>query len=288
MATRKTTTKIIDRKGKCIYAKISDINVTESHRVGIEVLGENKYTKKFNALKKSIKENGIFTPLLVKQEDDGTYTIIDGFRRYEVAKILEMKKIQVTVYRDLNEKEAVLGLITNANQKALTPIELGLAYERLLERKVYADKKELAAAMGLSVSTINSKMNNLKLDKRIIEDMLTGNGINDQKVLKALRGLDKADENKTSDKQWEAYSHMKENRFTREQALAYIKTLRENDIHADNASVEPVAFYEEVTESEIKVVIEKEQLDEETVSQIEALLEEVKRLSLGLAETEAA
>jgi len=283
MATRNTKTTVTQRKGKCVYAKLSDINTTGSHRIGTETLGDNKFTKKFNALKKSIKENGIFNPLIVKQEENETYTIIDGFRRYEVAKLLEMKKVQVIIYSDLNEKEAVLRLITNSNQKALTPIELGMAYARLLERNVYADKKELAEAMGLSVNTITSKMNNLKLDKRIIKDLITGKGVNDQKVLKALRGLDKAEDG-ASNMQWDAYSYIKENSLTRDDALAHIKGSRDDS----NDSEPQPPFSKEESDSEIKIVIEKENLNAETVSQIEALLQQIEQLSLGTSKLEVA
>jgi len=47
MATRNTKTTVTQRKGKCVYAKLSDINTTESHRIGTETLGDNKFTKKF-------------------------------------------------------------------------------------------------------------------------------------------------------------------------------------------------------------------------------------------------
>ena len=294
MATRKNTTTVIQRKGKCIYAKISDFNESDSHRIGTEKIGEDKYTKKFNALKKSIAANGLFTPLLVKKEEDGTYTIIDGFRRYEVAKILGMKKVQVVVYSDIKEKEAILGLIANSNQKALTPIELGMAYKRLIARKVYKDEKELAKALGLSANTINSKINNLKLDSRIIEDMLTGDGINDQKILKALRGLATATENTldeeqtenvseeqtkhVSEEQWEAYTQIKEKALNREKAIERIKELKEPSL--TNNVIEPTEpFVRDETEKEIRVTIEKEGLTAEVISQIEALLAEVESLS---------
>ena len=126
-------------------------------------------------------------------------------------------------------------------------------------------------------------MNNLKLDKRIIKDLITGKGVNDQKVLKALRGLDKAEDG-ASNMQWDAYSYIKENSLTRDDALAHIKGSRDDS----NDSEPQPPFSKEESDSEIKIVIEKENLNAETVSQIEVLLQQIEQLSLSITESEAA
>jgi len=84
--------------------------------------------------------------------------------------------------------------------------------------------------------------------------------------------------------QWDAYSHIKENRLTRDDALGHIKGSRD-----DSNDSEPLSpFSKEESDSEIKVVIEKENLNAETVSQIEALLQQIEQLSLGTPESESA
>jgi ParB/RepB/Spo0J family partition protein len=282
MARKTNTTEIVTRKARCATIKIDLIHSEWNHRLDGNHT-EGKAKKEFGALKSSIETNGILNPLLVKENDDDTYTLIDGRRRLEAAKLLGYKTIRVVKHQDIEEKEELFAIVANTNQKALSAVELGLVYSKLIKSGAYSNNRELANALGLSEATVGSKIKNLELDERIIGEYLSGQGAtNDQKVLKAIRLLEKAvetDEGYASKKQWEAYAHIKEHTLGRKEALAYIGTLREENAPQTQTDTETSGFLKEETEGEIKVVIEKEGLASERVEQIEALLIEIERLS---------
>lgn len=279
MSRRNATTEIITRKARCSKVKIADIKIEANHRLDNEIV-DDKAVKKLKALQKSIEANGILNPIVAKKHEDGTFTIIDGIRRYEAAKRLGYKKLQVVSYDDIDDKEEMLSLVVNTNQKTLSPIELGIAYQKLIDRGVYRNKAELAKALGVSDVTVSSKIKNLELDARIIEDLLTGEGINDQKVLKAVRLLEKVNDDGESDMQHNAYTHIKTNSMDRKTALEHIASLNNTEDDTNDNGQAPV-FSKTESDSEIQVVIEKEVLDEEVIEQIEVLLAEIERLSSG-------
>ncbi len=270
--TTKTVTQVITRKGKCTTVRIDKISTGASIRLSQEV-SDGKLSKKFRALENSIKANGIMVPIIVKKDDENdTYSIVDGYRRFEAAQRLGIKKLQVISYDDIDDKEEMLSIVTNSNQKTLTAIELGMTYKKLIDRGIYSSNRELAVALGVAEGTVGTKINNLKLDSRIIKDLLTGNGINDQKVLKAIRTLEKVDSEGSSDTQWSAYEYIIKNELGRKESLEYIKSQKESD------TTEAQPFTKTETDREIKVVIDKEGLTEAIVSEIERLLEEIETL----------
>ena len=291
MAKRINTTEIVTSKARCATIKIELIHSKWNHRLDGNHI-EGKAKKEFGALKGSIEANGILNPLLVKENEDGTYTLIDGHRRFEAAKLLGYKTIRVVKHQDIEEKEELFAIVANSNQKALSAVELGLVYSKLIKSGAYSNNRELAKALGLSEATVGSKIKNLELDERIIGEYLSGQGAtNDQKVLKTIRLLEKAaetDEGYISQKQWEAYTHIKEHTLGRKEALAYIGMLKEEDAPQTETDTETSGFLKEETEGEIKVTIEKEGLASEKVEQIEALLAEIERLSKANNEALAA
>ena len=259
----------VERKGKCTYVKTTDIKVGTTVRLGNEVAG-NKVSKKLRALEKSIIANGILTPVIAQKNDDNTYTIVDGYRRLLVAQRLGIKKLQVISYDDMNDKEEMLSIVTNSNQKTLTAIELGVAYKKLIDRDVYGSNRELAVALGVSEGTVGTKINNLKMDKRIIEDLIENNSISDQKVLKAIRTIENINDDGESEKQYSAYRKITDEKLNRTDALEYISLSKGvEEIHH---------FVKTELANKINVMINTKDLSEEKVVRIEELLAEIERI----------
>ena len=259
----------VDRKGQCTTVRISKIKTGASIRLGKEA-SEEKMSKKFRALKDSIEANGIMVPLIVKKNEDDTYSIIDGYRRFEVAQRLSYKKIQVISYDDIDDKDEMLSIVTNSNQKSLTAIELGVAYKKLIDRGIYGSNRELANALGTSEGTVGTKINNLKMDKRIIEDLIANNSISDQKVLKAIRTIENINDGGESEKQYSTYTKIIDEQLKRSDALAFINSSK---------GVEEVHhFVKTELANKINVMIDTKDLSEENVARIEELLAEIERI----------
>ncbi|NQS89433.1 ParB/RepB/Spo0J family partition protein, partial [Patescibacteria group bacterium] len=108
----------------------------------------------------SIKERGIKEPLLVTPIDDKVphpkvnYEIVDGFRRFSVAKDLNLKEVPTLIIEDVTEKELQeIVLLRNTLQSSLSPIEKALYIKKLKSTYNYRNV-ELTSLLGVQKSYI--------------------------------------------------------------------------------------------------------------------------------------
>ena len=84
------------------------------------------------ALARSIREQGVLQPLLVRSLGNGRYAIVAGERRYRAARMAGLAEVPVRVL-DLPEKEArLLALVENLQREDLNPYEETLGVLELL------------------------------------------------------------------------------------------------------------------------------------------------------------
>jgi len=236
------------------------------------------WNEKFREVKQSIQNEGIISPLLVQiDKEKKGFKLIDGRRRLQAASQVGMKKVPVIVYDENQNKIELLSIIANTNQQNLSPIELGMAYQRLLDNSVYASKRQLANALGTSESTVGTRINNLKLDTRVLKNLIETKSINDQKVLKAIRVIEEISEEGISDKQWDAYNHIVDNKLNRTDALKYIQELRGETETSRTVSL---------SDSKIDLSFDMSGWDEEKVSKVNALLAEIEAIRQEAEESE--
>ena len=113
----------------------------------------------------SIKQYGVFQPLLVQKEKD-YYKIIAGERRWRAAKIAGLKEIPVIV-KELSDQEiAEIQLIENIQREDLNPIEIAVGYRQLIDKYGFT-QDELAEKISKSRTAITNTLRLLKLDERV-------------------------------------------------------------------------------------------------------------------------
>lgn len=92
-------------------------------------------------LKESVKLDGIMNPLVVTEEEDGTFLLLDGERRYRVAKELDLKEVPVRVDKPLSPKERLVRQFSLQEQHAKwSPIEKANALveiAKLMDATIY-------------------------------------------------------------------------------------------------------------------------------------------------------
>jgi len=112
---------------------------------------------------RSIDENGILQPLLVRHLDNNSYELIAGERRLRAAKKLKIEKVPVYVI-DVNEEDEMLklALIENIQRDNLSSIEEAEGYA-LLRGKYSISESELAKKIGKNRSTVANKLRLIKL-----------------------------------------------------------------------------------------------------------------------------
>ncbi len=77
----------------------------------------------------SISENGVITPIIAREAENGKYEIISGHRRKFACEYLGLKTVPAIV-RDLDRNEAVIALVdSNLQRERLLPSEKAFAYK---------------------------------------------------------------------------------------------------------------------------------------------------------------
>ena len=118
-----------------------------------------------NELAASIKEHGVFQPIIVKRSIKG-YEIIAGERRYR-ASILAGKETIPAIVREFSDEQMMeIALLENLQREDLTAIEEAYAYKSMLE-KLQLTQEELAIKVGKSRSHITNILGLLRLPKEI-------------------------------------------------------------------------------------------------------------------------
>ncbi len=123
----------------------------------------------------SLKEYGIISPIVVKEEN-GFYKIIAGERRYRAARIARFEKVPVII-KEYNEQQTLqVALIENIQRQDLNPIEEALCYKRLQD-EFFFSQDDIAGKVGKSRNSISASLSLLHLDAAvqnlILENKLT-------------------------------------------------------------------------------------------------------------------
>lgn len=121
-------------------------------------------------LKDSIRELGMLQPILVQAQEDGSFLLISGERRFQSCRELGHKKIRAVLpsSRTLHALEQrgktldELALFENLQRKNLTAIEEGRCYSKLIEL-LDLTQEELADRLGLKQPYINERIGFLRL-----------------------------------------------------------------------------------------------------------------------------
>ena len=122
-----------------------------------------------NELASSIKEHGIFQPIIVKKGIKG-YEIIAGERRVKAARMAGLTEIPAII-RNFNDQEMMeIALLENLQREDLTAIEEANAYKKLQE-SLNITQDELAKRLGKSRSHITNMLGLLTLPENIQRDI---------------------------------------------------------------------------------------------------------------------
>ena len=187
------------------YDKVEEKIITETPKEAITMvklseLRSNPYQprKVFDedALKElaaSIKEHGVFQPIIVKKSIKG-YEIIAGERRVKASLMAGLTQIPAIV-RDFNDTQMMeIALLENLQRENLTAIEEATAYKKLQET-LGLTQEELAKRLGKSRSHITNMLGLLSLPETIQEDINNKKiSMGHARVLSKLEDIDKINE----------------------------------------------------------------------------------------------
>ncbi len=129
---------------------------------------------KINELAESIREHGVFTPILVRKSFQG-YELIAGERRLRASKLAKKETIPAIVMEFSDQEMMEIAILENIQREDLNAIEEANGYNNLIERLGYT-QEECAKRVGKSREYVANLLRLLKLP-RSIQQLITENKI---------------------------------------------------------------------------------------------------------------
>lgn len=139
----------------------------------------------------SIRQSGVLQPLIVRAEEDGSFTLVAGERRWRAAARAGLATVPVTVRKLTNDQMLAIALIENLQRDDLDPLETARGF-RTLVREFGLTQVEVADRVGKPRSTIANFLRLLDLPEgvqRLLDDRVLEMGHG-----RALAGLSDREE----------------------------------------------------------------------------------------------
>ncbi len=159
-----------------IVANASESDIEE---IPISEIRSNPYQprkrfdeEKLKELSESIKEHGLFQPIIVKKSIKG-YELVAGERRTKAAKMAGFDKIPAIVRNFSDQEMMEVALLENIQRENLNPIEEAEGYARILE-KSNITQEELSKVVSKSRSYITNVLGLVTLPEEIKRLVIDG------------------------------------------------------------------------------------------------------------------
>ena len=124
-------------------------------------------------LARSIEENGVLQPILVREHTGGRYQIIAGERRFRASKIAGLEEIPAIILDRDDRRVAEIAIIENIQREDLNPIEEAMAYKTLAD-EYKLTHEELSLKIGKSRSAITNATRLLDLPEPVLNMVASG------------------------------------------------------------------------------------------------------------------
>ena len=169
----------MDMIEKTIYEESTSEEIVE---LSLDDLRPNPYQPRkifnddaLNDLAASIKEHGVFQPIIVKKSIKG-YEIIAGERRFRASKMAGKTTIPAIIRNFTDEQMMEIALLENLQRENLNVMEEAHAYKTMLE-KLSITQDQLSLKVGKSRSHVTNILGLLRLPKEVqkmvVQDKLT-------------------------------------------------------------------------------------------------------------------
>ena len=152
-----------------IYESATNEEIVE---ISLEELRPNPYQPRkvfdeeaLQDLADSIKEHGVFQPIIIKKSIKG-YEIIAGERRYRASKIAGLTKIPAIIRNFTDEQMMEIALLENLQRENLNAIEEAIAYKKMIQN-LGITQEELAKKVGKSRSHVTNIIGLLRLPQEV-------------------------------------------------------------------------------------------------------------------------
>lgn len=161
------------------FSSLEEVDVQKEQVVEIDLteLRPNPYQPRktfeessLNELAESIKQSGVFQPIIVRKSQVKGYEIIAGERRFRASKLAGKETVPAIVREFDEEAMMQVAVLENLQREDLNPMEEAEAYEMLM-KNLNLTQVELAERLGKSRPYIANYLRLLTLPK-IVKDLV--------------------------------------------------------------------------------------------------------------------
>jgi len=166
--------KNITGLGRGLGALIDTENITTGgsssiSEVDLDLISANPHQPRLHfdedtltELATSIRELGVISPITLRKNENGTYLIIAGERRYRASKLVGLRTIPAYIKTAADEQVMEMALIENIQREDLNAIEIALTFYRLMEEYKLTQER-LSERVGKKRTTIANYLRLLRL-----------------------------------------------------------------------------------------------------------------------------
>lgn len=153
--TRERNVQTVKELGKVVEVPINAISANSDQP------RKNFDAEELTKLAKSISQDGIIQPLIIRKAQSG-YELVSGERRLRAAKMAGFRSVPCVVVDISDKRSAVIALVENIQRADLDFFEEANAISALIE-KYSMTQEDAAIRLGMAQSTIANKLRLLNL-----------------------------------------------------------------------------------------------------------------------------
>ena len=129
--------------------------------------------EKLEELTASIKNQGVLSPILVRELGLNEYEVIAGERRLRASEMAKLKTIPCLVDQKQDQDALISALIENLQREDLNPVEEARGLDRL-KREFGLTQDEVAKSTGKARSTVANSLRLLSLPPKVLDMLSVG------------------------------------------------------------------------------------------------------------------
>lgn len=128
---------------------------------------------KLAELTESVRREGILSPIIVEDAENGSFYIIAGERRTRAAIAAGLEKVPVQLRKYSDTRKLEVALVENIQRTDLNPVEEAEAYMQLMQLEGIT-QEEVAEKVGKSRSAVANTLRLLKLPEEMRRPLASG------------------------------------------------------------------------------------------------------------------
>ncbi|MBQ9538112.1 MAG: ParB/RepB/Spo0J family partition protein [Treponema sp.] len=129
--------------------------------------------EKLSELTESVKREGVLSPIIIEDAEDGSFYIIAGERRTRAARAAGLEKVPVQLRKYSDARKLEVALIENIQRTDLNPVEEAEAYMQLMQLEGIT-QEEVAEKVGKSRPAVANTIRLLKLSDDMRKSLASG------------------------------------------------------------------------------------------------------------------